>query len=508
MARVAVAIIAPRKLRAAVQSKATADIRVTFVPCIPFWIQYSVRCPINRVYFFARYIPSFVTRLFAIMAFTMEKLLTLAALGFLTSVTSAQTLGWTPLGCYYHSPIAQPLRYPTVPSLTTDTTIESCQAACAAQKFPISGLEFGYQCWCDTAIQGGATPQAASYCNQQCYGDLTETCGGYKYLNVFQNPAVAPSPTISSPASTWTFSWVIPGSSSSESTSLSYLTTSILVTPTTSSALSISISEAISWTSTYESSTLSTSSPAWTSKSTSSKHDHHTTTPTESSTTCTDTTTTGPSTPSSSSSTKHHHHSSTSGISYTTSTIYSTNSYTITSCPPTVKSCPYGSTTTATISVSTTICPVTLATPAPPSGTTPTVSPPATTQTTTFPPPPPSATNTYTTPLLFTSASVPPPPGSTSAPAPAISPAAGTNSSASVPPQKAPSSSPSVTSVVDISGVSPVPSVNSAPPLTNSTGSVKPKPSPSAVQASASSTVGFGVGDLLAAWLVAVVLLL
>lgn len=89
---------------------------------------------------------------------TMWKLLTFAALNISTSATSAQTLGWTPLGCFYHDPAAQPLRYSAIPSLSTDTTIENCQAACATKNFPIAGVESGYQCWCDTAVQGGATP--------------------------------------------------------------------------------------------------------------------------------------------------------------------------------------------------------------------------------------------------------------------------------------------------------------------------------------------------------------
>ncbi|KAF5020146.1 hypothetical protein F66182_7838 [Fusarium sp. NRRL 66182] len=44
---------------------------------------------------------------------------------------------------------------------------------------------------------------------------------------------------------------------------------------------------------------------------------------------------------------------------YTTSTVYSTKTYTITQCPPTVANCPVGHVTTETIAVSTTVCPVT-----------------------------------------------------------------------------------------------------------------------------------------------------
>lgn len=55
--------------------------------------------------------------------------------------------------------------------------------------------------------------------------------------------------------------------------------------------------------------------------------------------------------------------------SLTTSTVYSTNIYTITSCAPGVTNCPasMGKVTTETVAVSTTVCPVTEASPAGPS---------------------------------------------------------------------------------------------------------------------------------------------
>ncbi|KAF4458231.1 glycoside hydrolase family 18 [Fusarium albosuccineum] len=44
---------------------------------------------------------------------------------------------------------------------------------------------------------------------------------------------------------------------------------------------------------------------------------------------------------------------------YTTSTVYSTKTYTITQCPPAVTDCPIGHVTTETVPVYTTVCPVT-----------------------------------------------------------------------------------------------------------------------------------------------------
>ncbi|SCO80369.1 uncharacterized protein FRV6_04582 [Fusarium oxysporum] len=53
---------------------------------------------------------------------------------------------------------------------------------------------------------------------------------------------------------------------------------------------------------------------------------------------------------------------------YTTKTVYSTKVYTVTKCGPEVKDCPYGSVTTETVPVSTTVCPVTEEHPAKPTG--------------------------------------------------------------------------------------------------------------------------------------------
>ncbi|EWZ89094.1 hypothetical protein FOWG_08841 [Fusarium oxysporum f. sp. lycopersici MN25] len=53
---------------------------------------------------------------------------------------------------------------------------------------------------------------------------------------------------------------------------------------------------------------------------------------------------------------------------YTTKTVYSTKVYTVTKCGPEVKNCPYGSVTTETVPVSTTVCPVTEEHPAKPTG--------------------------------------------------------------------------------------------------------------------------------------------
>ncbi|KAF8848182.1 hypothetical protein BDZ45DRAFT_681390 [Acephala macrosclerotiorum] len=256
----------------------------------------------------------------------------------------------------------------------------------------------------------------------------------------------------------------------------------------------MSIPETIPWTSSYESSTTSQSTTL-TSESTSSKHHH--TTPTGGSTSCSDTITSGSPPPSSTSSTKHYHHSSTPKTSYTTSTIYSTISYTITSCPPTVISRPlwisnhgnnkcihyylprhsdHACTTFRNNASSTSDCDD--------SNNSASSSAAAS-----F-----GHEDVYQAPSFheweYTSSSISHSFGSTSY---EFQHQRTTIASAVF--------NPSDISFSIASSVRSLPSVNSAPPVTNSSGSAKPKPSPSAVQVSIGSIMGFGVGDLLVAGL-------
>ncbi|KAH8805072.1 hypothetical protein F5884DRAFT_439996 [Xylogone sp. PMI_703] len=108
---------------------------------------------------------------------------------------------------------------------------------------------------------------------------------------------------------------------------------------------------------------------------------------------------------------------------YTTSTIYITTEYTVTSCAPTVTNCPGGPhVTTETISVGTTVCPVTSTyVPPPPPQSSPVL-----------PPPPPPAS---TTPL-------PPPPPPVSTPTPSLTVSVSPSSNGTIP-SFTPSASPS-----------------------------------------------------------------
>ncbi|KIM38445.1 hypothetical protein M413DRAFT_30263 [Hebeloma cylindrosporum] len=68
---------------------------------------------------------------------------------------------------------------------------ETCTAACKAAGFPLAGLEFGQECWCDTYMPL-VIPAPDSDCNTPCQADATELCGSGNRLAVYQGTSVSP----------------------------------------------------------------------------------------------------------------------------------------------------------------------------------------------------------------------------------------------------------------------------------------------------------------------------
>lgn len=70
-------------------------------------------------------------------------------------------------------------------------TIEYCQSYCTNKGYRISGVEYGYQCWCDLDVNP-TTIFTANYttryeCMMTCPGNRSEVCGGPNYINVYNN---------------------------------------------------------------------------------------------------------------------------------------------------------------------------------------------------------------------------------------------------------------------------------------------------------------------------------
>lgn len=56
-------------------------------------------------------------------------------------------------------------------------TVENCAFTCNSYGYAFMGVEYYYQCFCDSAIQGGAAADFSN-CNTPCYGNSAEECGG------------------------------------------------------------------------------------------------------------------------------------------------------------------------------------------------------------------------------------------------------------------------------------------------------------------------------------------
>jgi hypothetical protein len=107
---------------------------------------------------------------------------------------SAAASGWLNLGCYTDP---GPRTLLNLITLAGATTVELCQAGCAAQGYTLAGVEYGGECWCDSQIRNQGVP-ATSGCTMTCNGNPQETCGGPNRLNMYQLGGTAPSAVIAS----------------------------------------------------------------------------------------------------------------------------------------------------------------------------------------------------------------------------------------------------------------------------------------------------------------------
>lgn len=110
---------------------------------------------------------------------------------------ASSSCGFKPVGCYADSDAAHALQINIgAPSTTQDTTQENCQVACSAQGYAYSGTTDGYKCFCDDSVVGKT--ELASYCNVACFGSASEMCGGYDAMSIFHNACITPKPRTTS----------------------------------------------------------------------------------------------------------------------------------------------------------------------------------------------------------------------------------------------------------------------------------------------------------------------
>jgi WSC domain len=104
-----------------------------------------------------------------------------------TSSSTAVPTGWTYQGCYAdaYNNLGRTLMYqqPDNAALTR----ESCISTCAGLGYPVAGMEYYTQCFCDTGLRNSAPKEPETDCNTACGGNSAEECGGPNRLSIYSN---------------------------------------------------------------------------------------------------------------------------------------------------------------------------------------------------------------------------------------------------------------------------------------------------------------------------------
>ncbi|KFX91560.1 hypothetical protein O988_07700 [Pseudogymnoascus sp. VKM F-3808] len=93
---------------------------------------------------------------------------------------------WTSVGCFTDSQTARALAVRmTLPNEKTVMTPKLCTDACYAAGYRLSGLEYGSQCWCDSAVRNNQALTSAG-CTMACPGVPGVMCGGSDRMNLYR----------------------------------------------------------------------------------------------------------------------------------------------------------------------------------------------------------------------------------------------------------------------------------------------------------------------------------
>lgn len=105
--------------------------------------------------------------------------------------TNPGTGGYTLIGCYNDTPSARSLSVSLGSS--SSNTVASCVSRCSDAGYPLAGVEFGSECYCDSDIRNGAHVIDGG-CDKICSGESREYCGGAGSIDIYKNYD-APTPT-------------------------------------------------------------------------------------------------------------------------------------------------------------------------------------------------------------------------------------------------------------------------------------------------------------------------
>jgi hypothetical protein len=112
-----------------------------------------------------------------------------------TAPTSIPT-AWTSQGCWIDGAHGRILGK-QIPD-SDSNTVEQCVNTCIGLGYTVAGVEYGVQCFCDSAIQNGGAKTLDADCNMPCQGNYAETCGAGNRMNIYAigTPVVNPAPTV------------------------------------------------------------------------------------------------------------------------------------------------------------------------------------------------------------------------------------------------------------------------------------------------------------------------
>lgn len=77
-----------------------------------------------------------------------------------------------------------------------------CQDACYKAEnatYRFAGMAAGCQCWCGDFVRNDMSANETTDCNIPCAGETAKTCGGARFLDIYEPDFSAPQPTSSIP---------------------------------------------------------------------------------------------------------------------------------------------------------------------------------------------------------------------------------------------------------------------------------------------------------------------
>ncbi|XMA11490.1 hypothetical protein WAI453_004281 [Rhynchosporium graminicola] len=105
--------------------------------------------------------------------------------GYAAPQTLSTDCGWKYLGCAFYQGSDRPIIARFAPSAEVDTTKENCQAVCSLNEYTYAAMEDGWGCYCGNTLK--STLSLEGYCNEPCFGNKAEICGGYISQSIYVN---------------------------------------------------------------------------------------------------------------------------------------------------------------------------------------------------------------------------------------------------------------------------------------------------------------------------------